>query len=239
MGISSQKRKDFIVNAKNYLENAGTDSFINEQILTIGYDENRLNEGRAMQKKAWETREKQIMLLNKAKSLHTRLREEFVLRLKSFTGDVRLFRSTFIRDIPVKEKLQLYGERKRSIPGYLEQARAFYSTLLKEKDILNQLAAFNITAETVQAKLTEIDDIEKKYAAYKDADQDAQNATDECGKEFRKLRDWIRIFQDACRIVLKEKPQLQEKVGILVRSSRLRRKSKSEAGDGNQSLEQT
>jgi len=193
----------FALNAKNYLENTGADSFIKEQIITIGYDEKRLNEGRTMQKKAWETRERQIILMNKAKSLHTQLREGFMLRFKNFTDDVRLFRSTFIRNIPVKEKLQLYGERKRSIPGYLEQARALYSTLLKEKDILKRLADFNITVETVQTKLNELDEIEKKYAAYNDVDKDAQDATDECGKEFKKLRDWIRIFQDACRIVLK------------------------------------
>lgn len=228
MSITKQKKKDFILNAKAYLENAGDDAYIKEQVLSIGYDENRLNEGRAVQQAAWESREKQLVAMNKARALHTLLEETFKTNYGSFVADSRLLRSTFIRDVPVKEKLGLFGKRKRHVASYIEAARTFYDTLLAEKEILDQLVQLNFNPETIQVKLASIDEVEKAYGGYKDAEKEAQAATEQCDKEFKKLQDWIRVFQDACRIVLKERPQLLEKVGILVRSSKPKKKEVAE-----------
>lgn len=241
MSITSQTKKNFILNVKAYLENAGSDPYIKEQIMSIGYDENRLNEGRAFQQAAWDSREKQLVAMNQAKALHTQMEEIFSANYDSFLADSRLLRSTFIRDIPVKEKLGLTGRRKRHVASYIETARTFYDTLLAENEVLDKLTQFNFTPETIQAKLAGIAEVEKAYNAYKDADQEAQAATEQCEKEFKKLRDWIRVFQDACRIVLKEKSQLLEKVGILVRSAKPRKKEEEEkegSADGSSDVEQ-
>jgi hypothetical protein len=48
MAITNQAKTDFITNAKTYIENAAADPYIQQQILAIGYDENRLNEGRLL-----------------------------------------------------------------------------------------------------------------------------------------------------------------------------------------------
>lgn len=233
MALTNQKKHDFIVNAKSYIDNAVSDDYIRERILSIGYDENRLNEGLAMQEKARESRERQLAAMNKAKALHTKLKETYKVNHDIYISDARLLRSTFHRNIPVKEKLGLYGRNKRSVTGYIERARTFYNTILKEKDILDQLAQFNITAETIQEKLAGVAEVEKAYITFIDADRAAQDATDENDKELMKLRDWIRIFQDACRIVLRGKPQLKEKVGILVRSSKPPKKKKEENSADN------
>ena len=68
---------------------------------------------------------------------------------------------------------------------------------------------------------------------YQGAEKESQDATDQSSRELGKLRDWIRELQDACRIVLKGKPQLLEKVGILVRSSKPSR-NKETGGSGEQ-----
>jgi hypothetical protein len=124
----------------------------------------------------------------------------------------------------MKEKLNLYGRKKRTIAGYLEQVRALYDTLLQEPTILEKLVKFNITGETIQVKLKEIDELEQSYRLFEKANKSSQDATDIRNKDFEKLRDWIRIFQNACRIALRERPQLLENVGILVRSTKPRRK---------------
>jgi hypothetical protein len=232
MGITTQKKNDLVVNVKSYLENVSNDPYIKEQIKLRGYDDKRLEEGFAMQKKAEESRQNQLRMKDKSKSLNKQLNEKLSTKIKDFTSDIRLLRSAFYRDIGMKEKLHLYGKKKRNISGYLEQARTFYNTILHEQAILEQLVTLNITQETIQEKLKEIDDVEKDFMAFKEVNKDTQEATDESNKDFEKLRDWIRLFQNACRIVLKERPQLLEKVGILVRSTKPRRKG-TKPPDGN------
>jgi hypothetical protein len=233
MPITNFKKEDFILNSKTYLENAGLDSYIKEKILSIGYDENRLNEGLGVQETAGNSRENQLIAMHTAKSLHSRLEEIFTANRNSFIADSRLLKSAFIRDIPVKEMLGLKGNRKRSVTGYIEQARTFYHTLLVENEILDRLALFNFTPETIQTKLAGVDEVAKAYGVYKGAEKEAQDATSQCEKDFKKLQDWIRIFQDACRIVLVEKTQLLEKVGILVRSAKLKKKKGAEINGDN------
>ena len=97
------------------------------------------------------------------------------------------------------------------------------------------------TYSEVLEGFTGVAEVEKAYGAYKDADKEAQAATEQCKKEFKKLQDWIRVFQDACRIVLKENSQLLEKVGILVRSAKPRKKEEGEnevSDDGSSDMEQ-
>jgi hypothetical protein len=228
MAITNQAKADFITNAKTYIENAAADPYIQQQILAIGYDENRLNEGRLLQEKAETTRERQLRLRNRARSLHSQMQEAFAISYRRYLDDVRLFRSTFIRDIPIKEKLGLYGPSRRKMSWFLERSRTMYNTLLKEPALLDQVKKFNFTVESIQEKLAEIEAVEKAYMASEDAEMAAQDATDENNKEYEKLLDWIRELQDACRIVLKGKPQLLEKVGILVRSSKPSRNKETE-----------
>ncbi len=224
MKIAEQKKKDFVVHAKTYLVNAMSDPFIKEQIALQGYDDKRMQEGFDMQKKAENIRENQLIMKQTSKSLSTQLKDQFGKKIKYFTDDVRLLQSVFYRDIGMKEKLNLYGRKKRTIAGYLEQVRTLYNTLLQEPTILEKLVTFNITGETIQVKLKEIDELEQSYRIFEKANKSSQDATDVRNKDFEKLRDWIRIFQNACRIALRERPQLLEEVGILVRSTRPRRK---------------
>jgi hypothetical protein len=228
MSITRQNKTNFIVHANAYIDAVRADAFIKEQLQAVGYDETRLNEGSALQSKTQESRERQLVLMDRAKSLNARLKETFDTELTLYLGDVRLLRSSFIRDIPLKKRLGLIGERKRSIAGYLEQARVFYNVILDEPNILSRVEKFNFTAETIQAKLDRVEQVEQAFMAYKETSKEAQDATDQCDKDFKKLQDWIRELQDACRIVLKDKPQLMEKVGILVRSSKPAKKKQEQ-----------
>jgi hypothetical protein len=225
------KMKDFIANAKTYIDNAYSDPYIKEQILSHGYDDKRFEEGRTIQQKAWKARERKLMIVSESKSLNKELRDSFRDKEKLLTGDIRLLKDYFFRDKVVREKLNLRGVKKRSMTVYFERARTLYDTLLKEQDILDQVVKLNLTREIVQGKLDEVDELEKVYKKFKSVNKESQDVTAEWNKEYQNLFDWIRVFQDACRIALRERPQLLEKVGILVRSTRPRRKGSPAAGE--------
>jgi hypothetical protein len=231
MQITRITREKFIVYSKDWIVNASNDPYISQKILTIGYDENRLNEGLAQQQTTHDSRQQLITAKNKAKSLGTELRKIFKEKLAIFVADRRLLRSTFIRKIEIKEKIGLYGITKRNVSGFIMQARNHYNLLINEVDILSQVSKFIITAETIAEKLSGIDEVEEAHRKFMDADKAVEDATDVFEKEYGKLLDWIREFQDACRIVLKDRIQLLEKVGVVVRSAPLPRKKATDNPD--------
>ncbi len=230
MSISTQKIEDFIINSKMYLVNAQKDDYVRAQIPSVGYDTARMEEGSALQQQAFEARQTQLQWRNISKSLHSAMNELFKTSFTNYMDDLRLFRSAFLRNEAVAKKLGLPGERKRSVSGFLEQAQVLYGTVLREPKLLTEVEKFNLTEPIVQAKLAEVAAVEDAYQKAKNAEKSAQDATDALKKLLQKLKDWVREFQNACRIVLKEKPQLLEKVGVQVRSSK-RPKPASTGGD--------
>lgn len=231
MALTRISRANFILYSKEYILNAQKDPYISQQILNVGYDENRLNEGLAQQQTTNDSRQKLISAKNKAKALGTELRNLFKEKSKIFLADKQLLKSTFIRKIEIKERIGLYGITKRNVPGFIIQARNHYNSLITEVDILSQVSKFNITAETLAEKLAGIDELEEAHRKFMDADKAIEDATDVFEKEYGKLIDWIREFQNACRIVLKDRIQLLEKVGVMVRSAPLPRKKATENPD--------
>ncbi|UCH92701.1 MAG: hypothetical protein JSV88_20725 [Candidatus Aminicenantes bacterium] len=220
MKISRKNKAQFIIDAKTIIENAKNDEYIKERILTIGYDDARIEEGLNLQKVAESTNETQDQVFNKKLSLNVEMKNVFKDAFKIYIGYVRLFRSSFKKDLNLKEKLGLYGKRQRTIKGFINQSRIFYSTILKESDILSAVEKFNLNREKIQSELQLIDKVEKAYMDYEAAATKSQRATEVRDDAFEKLYNWIRVFQEACKIVLRDAPQLLEKVGILVRSSR-------------------
>jgi hypothetical protein len=231
MALTKLSRANFILYSKEYILSAQQDPYISQQILNVGYDENRLNEGLAQQQTTHDSRQNQMDAKKKAKSLGTVLKKDFKKKMRAFVDDSRLLRSIFIRKIEIKERIGLYGITKRNVPGFVLQARNRYNAILAEPDILSKLAPFNFTEVTIQERLTGIDELEQAHLTFIDADKEVEDATDEFEKEYGKLIDWIRAFQDACRIVLKDKPQLLEKVGVVVRSAPLPRKKATDNPD--------
>lgn len=231
MQLTRITREKFIVYSKDWLINASNDPYISQQILTIGYDEIRLNEGLAQQQTANDSRQQLITAKNKAKSLGTELKKIFKEKSRIFVDHRRLLKSSFIRKIEIKEKIGLYGTTRQNVPGFIIQARNHYNSLITEVDILSEVAKFNITAETLAENLTGIDQLEEAHRKFMDADKAVEDATDVFEKEYGKLIDWIREFQDACRIVLKDRIQLLEKVGVMVRSAPLPSKKATDNPD--------
>ncbi|MCP4214971.1 MAG: hypothetical protein GY765_09950 [bacterium] len=202
-----------------YTNDAKTNEYISQQIPTVGYDETRMGEATSLLEEADLSREKQLSFRTEARAEFAVFYGLFKASLTMLQDDFRLFRSTFRDDIPAQKRLELNGRRKRDIHGHLEGARKTYKKILSNPNLMGHLAKFAFTAESIDAKLAALDELEAAYAKAVAADKLAQDATAECDKAFDRLTDWLQDFQAACRICLKDRPQLMEKVGILVRSA--------------------
>ncbi len=217
MGLTKRPKNDIIFSAKIYLNNAATDSYIASQLAYRGFVSSRLEEGCTLQEKAWSSRQKQLLAMNKAKGLYNDFKTAFNAQKKIFKDEIMIFRCTFFRDEVAKEKLGLNGKKKRDMKGYIEEARVFYSAFEKEPGLLKKLEKFNFTATTVKERLEGLKLVERAYFTFFNAQKEAKIATAENNRDIRDLQDWLRVFQAVCRSVLSDKPQYLEKVGLTLR----------------------
>lgn len=131
-----------------------------------------------------------------------------------YIGLVKICRRVFPRGSGTFTKLELGGNRKRNFNGFVEQSSDFFDNVGKNPDILEELAPFNITAET----LTEGKQLVQDTVTADDDHENAKSAVQEAAlvrdRVIRKVMRWYYTFITAARVALADHTQLLEKFGI-------------------------
>ena len=113
--------------------------------------------------------------------------------------------------------LDLTGRRATTISGWLKQTSGFYRALLDNEEWKSVLAGFGQTEDTLNAQLAAIEAVAAASEMVKKEKGDAQNATQERDVKIEGLLDWVSDYEVIARIALTDKPQLLEKLGIVVK----------------------
>lgn len=131
---------------------------------------------------------------------------------------VNICRVAFKDDVKASATLELNGRRARTISGWLKQTGSFYRALLDNDDWKAVLATYGQTEEKLTAGLAAVEQVGKASEAVRKEMGDAQNATAERDMKLEELADWVNDYEVIARIALADKPQLLEKLGIVVKS---------------------
>jgi hypothetical protein len=207
-----------LLEAQVAINNARTDGEIKQYLTEYGYDEARLAAGKS--------------LLNSASQLHQtqkRVYAEKVGASKDFSDSrkeangvyinlIKLSRIALQEDYAAYLKLGLAGGRKTNLSGWLVQARQFYDNALKDTATMAKLKKFGGTQAKIEAGKALIETVERKKQEKEIESGEAQQATVERDMAVEELQQWMRNFKAIARIALEDKPQLLEKLGILIRS---------------------
>lgn len=106
------------------------------------------------------------------------------------------------------------GGRKRSVSGFITEARTFYRNMLDQPRLLDLMAVYNITPEILKTGLDNINAAEKVYQNFLREKGEAQSATVVRDEAFDTLYDIYSDFRGIARIALADAPQLLEQMGI-------------------------
>ena len=128
---------------------------------------------------------------------------------------VKVARIALKSDHALYQKLDLDGPRKRTLSGWLAQAKQFYINALADPIVLEKMAAYGMTQAKFEAGKTLLEETETANAAQEKEKGEAQQATLERDKAVDNLEEWLSDFIAIARIALEEKPQLLEKLGIV------------------------
>ena len=208
----------FLLASQVMIENSLQDEQIKEALAAYGYTEEKLNQGKKLYNKAEELHIARKMEYGEQIAATAELDAVWDHAEKQYMKTLKTARVALKENVRAYESTMLFGDRKRSLSGWLEQARAFYSNVLADPDFLSALSAYGYTQEKLQQESALIDQVIAKHLAQKKEMGEAQEATDLRDKALDNLAKWISNFRAVVKVVLEENPQQLEKLGILART---------------------
>lgn len=198
------------------LEIAGEEGEFRDIIEYHGYTQPRRQEGLTMVK---DTADADQTKKDKKAEHHEASREAKGLRKKAqktLSKCVASARLAFKNDQEILEILGLTGKRDQTFGGWAAFGTRFFEKSLALPEIQTGLAKYDVPLELLQTGSQEMIDAVEADKRKRSKKADAEDATAYKNKLYRKLRQWMKDFYRVVEIAFREKPQLKEKVGIVV-----------------------
>lgn len=192
---------------------------IREAVARYGYDEAALQEGQALVE-AFETRSlAQQNEQGQQLTATDALRDAWdAFHAKTYMPHVTIARLVF-DDAGTQRRLGIDGQRPRGLSDYLQEARRFYTTLTSDADLAAAVAERGLTAEKLEAALTDLDELEALDVDQEAQKAEAQQATRARDDGRRALAEWVAEYQKFAELALSDQPDLAEQLGLLARSA--------------------
>ncbi|MEQ8683527.1 MAG: hypothetical protein RID25_27425, partial [Cyclobacteriaceae bacterium] len=120
-------------------------------------------------------------------------------------------------DPDLQQRLDLKYIREYTLESWIDNALIFYDRLLNESEFLDRLKKFKVTPNQLKAEQTAIKNLRQlRNEAIAEKGQ-AQEATRLRNEKLEELDDYCRELKGIAEIALEERPQLFEKLGVVVR----------------------
>ncbi|MGQ1891580.1 hypothetical protein ACT29H_14160 [Thermophagus sp. OGC60D27] len=216
--MNNKQITDYLHRSRILLRNSLDDQEILGRVTPLGFDAEKLNEGLALQQEAEATHQDQNIQYAEqfeATQKANNLIEKFD---KTYGMHRDLARAMFQDETGYWEMLHLAGRRKTRKSEWLRKARDFYSNIKDNESLSTRMSPLGFTPEYLDARLAELDEIEEAMRQQVRETGEAQQATVDRDQKLDELQDWINVYKSVAKLALMDKPQLLEKLGLLVRS---------------------
>lgn len=207
-----------LVDAQVAINNALTDESLQTALAAFGYTSERLQEGKALRDTAWALCQQQKIAYGELFTARDGLKKAHRQAQERYMQCIKVARVALRYDRGAAQKLDLMVQRRRIQAEWIAQAQQFYGNALADPEVLAKLASFGITQELLEQGAQLVDKVDTHYAAQQQRKGTAQDATSARDNALDALNFWMRDFRAIMRVALKDRPQLLEKLGVLVRS---------------------
>lgn len=207
-----------LIRAHLVIVNASEHKPIREAIARYNYDDARLNEGLGMYNEAYKLHYQRQSALGDQYLATEVFHKKLKACQKQYTEHLALARLALGHDPSAVQMLVLKGQRKRTIVGWMEDTRQFYTNALAEPKVVDALSRYSVTRKDLKAGRTLVEELEEAAADQERKKGLAQKATKERNEALKKLEKWVAELIKICRIALGKRSQLLESLDIHVPS---------------------
>lgn len=217
MTVSKNKVDAFLEASRIMIINT-SDPEIKPELENYGYDEARLQALRTLYEEVAALQAAQKKEYSEQFAATAELNSLWDEANEMYISTLRIARIAFKNNPKHGYSLLLYGDRKQSITGWLEQVRIFYTNLLEHPELMEPMTRFGYTPEKIQSEFEVYTRLAELSARQKKEIGDAQNATLARDRKLDELASQISDLRAVAKVALRNNPQQLEKLGILARS---------------------
>jgi len=218
MYFRNQSNEEILNTCRIRVDNSLSSRDIMAAVAKFNYDKEALERGKSLLEKATELHRRQIREYNEQFAATRQYNKVFERAHEQYMDYVKIARITFKNDADTYHRLGLFGERSRKFVNWLPQVRRFYREALEDAQILEALRQWNITRKDLESGLVLMEETVEAHDAQVRESGEAQQATQDRDAAIDALYEWTDDYQTIAEIALKNKPQLLEKLGIVVKS---------------------
>ncbi len=198
------------------LELSTTDTQLINYATQYGYPPERIAEGSTLFDELTAAREVQKDKQAAWQSLHKAFKEKERIADETQLQYRQVCRLAFKENNAMQDTLGLKSDITKTFSERVVQQTRFFQKILTTPGAVEELAKYNATLEQLESAMATITAVVTADTARMDAKADAQLATEEKNYQFKRLSTWIALYLKIMRAALWEKPQLLEKLGIVV-----------------------
>ncbi len=218
MANGTNRIDQFLLSSQVMIENALSDTGVKAALACFGYSEEKLKAGKKLYGEAVALQNAQKKEYGDQVAATAELNDIWDIAHQQYIRTLKIARVAFNESIKADKAAMLFGRRKQSLSGWLEQARTFYANLLGDSAFLTALAEYGYTQEKLEQESTLIDQVIAKHLQQKKEIGEAQEATEIRDNALDKLAQWISDLRAVAKVSLEDNPQQLEKMGILART---------------------
>ena len=185
---------------------------LQKALAAYGYDKKKMLEGKAhsekvellnhLQKKeygeSYEATDSLEIARTEARQLYLRQLEVARVALKDNRG--------------ASKTLQLSGNRKRGMFGWLAQARTFYANVAGVKETL---AKYSLTEDELKQGQAMVEAVYQAHSTRRKEFSEAKQATQNRDQALESLIEWTRAFVGIAKVAFANDPEALELMGLL------------------------
>ena len=220
MSISQINEAELVNAAQVAINNTLSDSEILTLVSKRKYDQARMNQGKqlldAVVAKTAEVAEKE----GEQKQLGEECQKAKGEAEEIFQDLAESARTLFRAKGPERTKLGLIGTMPTKTGAFLKAGRTLFENAQTDAGMAEKLADVGHDAASLADGKAKIEAHDKAHQAHKKATGATQQATQEKNQAVKALRQWLSRYLRIAKLALKGKPQLREKIGIVVRTGK-------------------
>ncbi|MCP4156898.1 MAG: hypothetical protein GY757_54805 [bacterium] len=198
------------------LEASTTDQLLISNAERFGYSQERITEGSVIFDQLTAAREIQKDKQAAWRALHNAFKIKEKVADDTMKYLLQVGRLAFRDNDTMLNALELNETPKKTYSEKVVQQIRFFTKILTEPGAVEEMAKYNMPLEELQAGKVVVEEALAADTLRDSARADAQVATEAKDKQFKLMKIWFSDYLAVMRIALKDNPQLQEKLGIVV-----------------------
>ena len=219
MNVSRNKVTDFLMSAKIMIENALSDDAVKTALASYGYDETKLQAGKALYDECFELDLTQKKEYGEKVAATTEFNNLWAEADEQYMKTLKVARIVLKNLYKANQAVLLYGTRKQSFNGWQEQAVSFYANILKDSQLLEAMALYGYPEDRLQQEYQTVKEVIEKELQQKKEKGESEQATRTRDQKLDELAVFISEMRGIAKVALSDTPDYLEKLGIMARSA--------------------